>query len=212
MSHGMSHEISHAADAAIFDYVDALLADSLDPSADQPPELPAASLTERADTPAATAAGACAEAEAPVRVEPIDLVCIEAPGMDIAIERRCIVRMLPALPTPERIPGAPAWCMGRASTSEGPRIVIDPLRLLAPDGTHSVACWLLATDGFVLALPELPRVLMLDRDAVVWKTDRSTRPWLAGVAGRERCVVLDAPGLQQLVAELAPVGSAAHAA
>lgn len=174
-----------AADAAVQDYLDALLSDA--PEAHAP-----------------------AMAEPPAPASDPGPVAIDATGTRYRVCRIASVRLaLPAdaLSDPMPLPSLLAyagnhWLLGRHRHAGREWQVVDLARIVAPGVPRPLPDHLLPLRGgrWALACTLEDATLVLDDSAVRWREARSNRPWLAGMTHEDACAVVD---LDALLAELA---------
>lgn len=205
-----SPRMLHARDAALHEYLDALLfpehgapsrgAAPIAAAAEQGEPEPIAAMPTEAVPPvcAAPDPGACHSAR--YRVCNVAGVRLAVPLADIEAEHGLDSPLL-------NVPDAPSWCMGAIDIAGRLCHVIDLARVVTPAlatrAAPTVAIALVGGD-WVLACDALGEEIALARDEVRWRELAGDRPWLAGTAMVQRCAVVDVLGLSgQLAREMA---------
>jgi len=191
----------HARDAAMDEYIDALL---LPVDATPRPGHAAAPVAEPAvavDAAIAPALATVLAADVAGSNRAVYRVCSVA-GIQVAIPVGDIESWQPLDAHIIAVAQVPDWCLG-VIEKEGRRChVIDLARVIAPTlaeravpvvaialvGGH----WMLACDGF-------GEEIVLASGEVRWRELAGDRPWLAGTALERRCAVLDVIGLSGLL-------------
>jgi purine-binding chemotaxis protein CheW len=116
-----------------------------------------------------------------------------------------LVRLNGIVPWPGKltaVPGHAEWFLGLLPNRGHQVKVIDIAKFVIPEshkarstlesGERQFKHIILIDDGqFGLACDELGTVLKLNREAVRWRHDRTTRPWLAGTLIEQMCALID---------------------
>ncbi|MCE5232932.1 MAG: chemotaxis protein CheW [Xanthomonadaceae bacterium] len=177
-------------DAALADYLDALLA----PPAARAPGVVA--------PPAAVAEAVGADAPPAPRPGARRYRICRAAGVRLALPACEIAEVapLPALAAPP--PGAPAWWAGSWSHAGLEVTVVRLAAVVAPDRAAPAAAALVRLGGgyWALACEDAGEDILLEPAEVRWRDRAGARPWLAGTALAARCAVLDVVGLTGMLA------------
>jgi purine-binding chemotaxis protein CheW len=116
-----------------------------------------------------------------------------------------LVRLNSIVPWPGKltaVPGYADWFLGLLSNRGRQVKVIDIAKFVIPEshkarstlesGERQFKHIIMIDDGeFGVAIDELGTVLKLSQEAVRWRHDRSTRPWLAGTVIEQMCALID---------------------
>lgn len=94
-----------------------------------------------------------------------------------------------------------AWHLATIPIDGGDRRVAELARCIAPDLPAVAIDMLLPVNGtpWLLGVPGVPAAVSVADDAIAWRAQRASRPWLAGMTRDARCMVLD---VHALIAQL----------
>lgn len=116
-----------------------------------------------------------------------------------------LVRLNGILPWPGKltaVPGHAGWFLGLLSNRGRQVKIIDIAKFVIPENHKARSTIesserqfkhiILIDDGqFGLACDDLGNVLKLNQGQVRWRSDRTTRPWLAGTIIEQMCAMID---------------------
>ncbi|MBB3225571.1 hypothetical protein FHW69_000161 [Luteibacter sp. Sphag1AF] len=133
--------------------------------------------------------------ELPVEDEHRYLLC-QAAGIQLAIDTRDVVHMLPMPPLEPPVPPHPV-CLGRWRHPGGEPFVADLASVVAPGmpGAAPTTLLLFADRRWAVACTVQDEPVSFDPDAVQWRTNTTSRPWLAGMAKEPKCAVVNTAAL-----------------
>ncbi|TCV94176.1 hypothetical protein EC912_104374 [Luteibacter rhizovicinus] len=172
-----------AADQLVADY----LAELLTPAA----IVPAAVVQVMAFEPGRKSSGTELVVEGDTRY----LLCIAA-GVRLAIPMRDVIHLLPMPPLAPTVATRPI-CLGRWRHPSGEARVADLAAVMSPDmaGSPATTLVLLSDRQWALACTVEDEPVVFGPDAIQWRTNATTRPWLAGMAKEPKCGVVDTAAL-----------------
>ena len=139
--------------------------------------------------------------------EPFECLLFDVAGLTLAVPLVCLGSIY-SLAGQELTPlfGQPNWFLGILPSNSGNLKVLDTARWVMPDryrddfqqGLHYV----ISVQGYEwgLAVHQVSRSLRLDPSEIKWRSQRGSRPWLAGTVIEHMCALLDVAALAELIA------------
>jgi len=131
--------------------------------------------------------------------------CFVVGGVKFALPTALLAGGSAAALTPSPVAGAARWHLGLVQQAAGPVEVAHAASLLLPPGRATApgagaAALFLADGEWALAVDALAETVTLDPESVRWRTDKTKRRWLAGMAATPGCALLDPDQLTYLLA------------
>jgi purine-binding chemotaxis protein CheW len=143
----------------------------------------------------------------PDRVEEtLQVLLFQVNGIKLGIPLASLVGILAFSGEASQLPGQPAWSLGVIVNRDEKVVVINSAKLLMPerlDENTSIAPrhLLLIGDGQkALAVDRICNTLLLDKQAIQWRSGSGVRPWYAGIIKQELSVLLDIDGVLRMLA------------
>lgn len=146
--------------------------------------------------------------------ESFECLLFSVAGLTLAVPLQCLGSIYP-LNGDQVTPlfGQPEWFVGLLPTPAGNIKVLDTARWVMPeryvDELRERFKFVISIDGhdWGLAVDEVRESVFLQPDAVKWRAQRKSRPWLAGTVIEHMCALLDVDALAQLVSARQPVAA-----
>lgn len=134
------------------------------------------------------------------------VLLFEVNGIKLGIPLSSLVGILTFSGEASQLPGQPPWSLGVILNREEKVVVINSARLLMPERLDENAAitprhLLLIGDGQrALAVDGIRNTLLVDREAIRWRSGNGVRPWYAGIIIQELSVLLDVDGILNMLA------------
>jgi purine-binding chemotaxis protein CheW len=146
--------------------------------------------------------------QAPAWAEnPFQVLLFTVNGVNLAAPLSTLCGILSLDAPISRLPGQPAWAMGVVLNREDKVVVVDTRRLLMPafEARQDEAVWhshllLIGHGERGLAVESLKDMVMLEKEAVRWRSGAGQHPWYAGIIVEKLTVLLDVDGLMEMLA------------
>jgi purine-binding chemotaxis protein CheW len=137
--------------------------------------------------------------------EDLQVLLFQVNGIKLGIPLTALVGILTFSEEVSQLPGQPAWSLGVIVNRDEKVVVIDSAKLLMPErliDNASIAPQhlLLIGDGqWALAVDSICSTLLLEKQAIQWRSGRGIRPWYAGIIKQELSVLLDVDGVLKML-------------
>lgn len=136
-----------------------------------------------------------------------DVLLIKVSGLTLAVPLVSLGQIQPITDELTHIFGQADWFIGIQPTQLGKIRVVNTAKFVMPDRYDEnfvkTAKFLVSIDGvpWGLAVDAVNQPISLDPEEVRWRSDRTKRPWLAGIIKEQMCVLLDIPMIGQMLME-----------
>lgn len=139
--------------------------------------------------------------------EPFECLLFDVAGLTLAVPLVCLGSIY-SLAGQELTPlfGQPNWFLGILPSNSGNLKVLDTARWVMPDryrdDFQQGLQYVISVQGYEwgLAVHQVSRSLRLDPSEIKWRSQRGSRPWLAGTVIEHMCALLDVAALAELIA------------
>ena len=136
-----------------------------------------------------------------------DVLLIKVSGLTLAVPLISLGQIQPITPELTPIFGQADWFIGIQPTLAGSIRVLNTAKFVMPERydedfvKNAKLLISIADVPWGLAVDSVNQPIQLEPAAVKWRTDRSKRPWLAGIIKEHMCALLDIPMIGQLLLE-----------
>ncbi|MES9994152.1 MAG: chemotaxis protein CheW [Candidatus Thiodiazotropha sp.] len=139
--------------------------------------------------------------------EAFQVLLFEVNGIKLGIPLSSLMGILSYTGAGSQLPGQPGWSLGVIVNRDEKVVVINSAKLLMPERLHDDAPvspqhLLLIGDGNrALAVDKICSTLLVEKEAIRWRSGTGIRPWYAGIIIDELSVLLDVDGIMKMLAE-----------
>lgn len=136
-----------------------------------------------------------------------DVLLVKVSGLTLAVPLISLGQIQPITDELTHIFGQADWFIGIQPTLMGKIRMVNTAKFVMPERYDEnfvkTAKLLVSINGvpWGLAVDSVNQPITLEPDAIKWRTDRSKRPWLAGIIKEQMCALLDIPMIGQMLME-----------
>ncbi len=141
---------------------------------------------------------------------PFDILSFNVAGLTLAVPLVALGQIVHLSHTLTPIFGQAKWFMGILPTHFGNLRVLDTAQFVMPEryspDMRRAAGMVISIDRspWGMAVDRIGQPQKIDPSAVVWRTQRSKRLWLAGTLSQQMCALIDVPQMARLLASAEP--------
>lgn len=136
-----------------------------------------------------------------------DVLLVKVSGLTLAVPLISLGQIQPITDELAHIFGQADWFIGIQPTLTGKIRMVNTAKFVMPERYDEnfvkTAKLLVSINGvpWGLAVDSVNQPISLEPEAIKWRTDRSKRPWLAGIIKEQMCALLDIPMIGQMLME-----------
>jgi len=136
-----------------------------------------------------------------------DVLLVEVSGLTLAVPLISLGQIQPITDELTHIFGQADWFIGIQPTKIGKVRVVNTAKFVMPERYDEnfvkSAKFLVSINGvpWGLAVDSVNQPISLEPEAIRWRTDRTKRPWIAGIIKEQMCALLDIPMIGQMLME-----------